>query len=63
MKTLTDDELLTITGGARVRSRMTSTRDAVYQAMTQLQSTISSLSNQQPRNDLLLATVAMAMLR
>jgi len=62
MNTLTDAEMQLVTGGARTRARSLAGRDAIFQAMTQLQSTISSLSNQQPRNDMLFATMAMAMM-
>lgn len=62
MNTLTDAEMQLVNGGGRTRSRSLNNRDAVFQAMTQLQSTISSLANQQPRQDALLMTVAMAAL-
>jgi hypothetical protein len=62
MTILSDDDLLSVTGGG---SRVTRGRnDQLLQALTTLQSTVSSLATQQqPRTDLLTGIALMAAMR
>jgi len=61
MTILSDDDLLSVTGGgSRV---MRGRNDQLLQALTTLQSTVSSLATQQPRTDLLTGMALIAAMR
>lgn len=59
---ISDEDMQTVTGGVRTSSR-TANRDQIFQALTQLNSTVSSLASQSNNSNsqaMMLAMVAIA---